>query len=94
MIMNDSVEVKKIYPIAEHEQLVVHLSTFDWDFERYGQVELQIAGKEYLLRYVGSGNQDGTAFLVLEGSEIKHIVNNVFSTTEQFAGIALLRRID
>lgn len=64
--MKDSVEINALFGLTDRRQLIAHLGSFDWDFQRYGPVKLVFGGQEVSLRFVGSGNQDGLPFVVLE----------------------------
>jgi hypothetical protein len=53
--------VKLIFPLADRELLIVHLTSFDWDFTLGTTVKvIQRGGAEVLARQIGTGDHEGS----------------------------------
>ena len=56
--------IDAIYSVADRQEVLAHLSSFDWDFSP-GDVTVRCGKEELLARQVGSGNHEGRAVVVL-----------------------------
>jgi len=57
--------VKELFAIKDRQKLMVHLSSFEWDFTKFGSVNLQIGNHEIHCRYTACGNQKDIAVVEL-----------------------------
>lgn len=90
----NTVDVVAAYAIPDQDQLIVHLASFDWEFERYGLVKLVIGNDEFDMRYVGSGNLEGKATLILETCEHSPTVNEIEYALKDHTGAIRVVRSD
>ena len=59
-----TIAVTKLFRIDEKEQILAHVSSFDWDFAP-ADVLLVCGGETLRVRQIGSGNHEGHAVIVL-----------------------------
>ena len=69
--MNDKshslqVEISDVFAIFDQGYILVHLKSFDWDFNEFGAVLLSLPNETVHMRYVAFGNVEGTPVLRLE----------------------------
>lgn len=57
--------VTKLFPFRESNELVVHINSFDWEFQEFGPVKLVFGCESVNCQYVASGSQSDEAVLKL-----------------------------
>lgn len=60
-----TVAVDKIFLLADREEIVAQLSSFDWEFSEFAVVVLRQGLREVSMKQIGCGNHQGKATLVL-----------------------------
>lgn len=62
-------DIQRIFPLLDRQQLIVHLSGWDWEFRNFGPVTVTIDDRSFTLNYVGFGDMKGTPVLTLKPIE-------------------------
>lgn len=55
--------VKSVVPVADRQWVMLHLESPDWDFARFGPVNLHLGAVHIRMRYIGWSNTAGTPVL-------------------------------
>jgi hypothetical protein len=61
--------VTLVFPLVQQGRLMVQLDSFQWDFKRFGHVDLCFSDRRIPMRYMAYGNVKGTAALALVPTE-------------------------
>ena len=59
-------DIKRIFPLIDRHELLVHISGDSWDYQKFGPVTLAIDENSFTLEYIGFGDMKGTPVLKLK----------------------------
>ena len=85
--------VTRLFPISESNELVVHINSFDWEFQVFGPVKVVFGDESVSCRYIGAGTQSDEAVLKLKLDDSKYrSVTDVAQKYAKFDGQVEIRR--
>lgn len=59
-------KIDKYFKLSDKNQIVIHLSNFDWEFERFGEVTIVGGAASHKVMVVGYANHQGVPAMFLK----------------------------
>ncbi len=85
--------IKKLFAIRDRQRLLAHLESFEWDFARYGPVNLMIGRTDVQCQYTACGNLKNVPVVELIVTDPKYDnVGQVEKIFYDFEGIVQMIR--
>lgn len=85
--------ITKLFPFSDRNELIIHIASYDWDFQNFGPVCLKIGKETIHCRYTGSGTQSNEAVLKLVLDDPRYTsVATVAKKYEEFSGPVVVER--
>jgi hypothetical protein len=85
--------VTKLFPFVDQNEIIIHIASYDWDFQNFGPVDLKIGNESIHCRYTGSGTQSNEAVLKLALDDPQYTsVATVAKKYGEFHGAVVVER--